>query len=365
MSLRKELQLSVLFIFGVFSFSCAPSQKIIMKEKLTEHSTEKNTENNHEKDTEHNAVPRPGIVTDRFSYGKAMGTVDILFVVDNTETAEQLGKTFQIAYDQLAASLGGNAARLLDYRVQIVITPTGEATKNVLSSADPSSAQSAEFFGKGGGLPLFNAKDSGFLRPFEATAKGLASKALEGRTSGPLYLVYLLGADSDGSDPGLTAELSKKITEARGLYQTHVFTLTRTTRTIGTDSFPFCNEFQTADKILASLHTVQWRSLTQFDLCDKNWGRFSDELFQSILTFKKKTLLSGVPYQPETMTVRGPARLFRYGDDYRFDSKTNEILFLKSGLVLEGDLLEVAYYLKPGEQVFQGSPTPAAPVPHP
>lgn len=344
--MKRFILYSSLVFLPLFLSDCGcipPQQKIYLKEKVIER----------------NAAPRPGIAVDRFAYGKATGPVDVLFVLDNTETADQAVAPFRHSYTQFLARMTGSEGRLMDYRVQVASTPDDRATKNFILPGTPAALHLSELFD--GDLekpPVFNGFYNGYVNPFSTTAAALSGKAFEGRPPGPLFLISLLGSDMDGSNVQETKERIQAALDARGAYQTHAWVLSRTSEFFGSGTFPHCDTFQTADQALAIFQSIQWGSYNHIDLCHKEWSSFEEDLFDSIVSFKKKLILTQRPFQPETMTVRGSSRLFRYMDDYQFDAETNEIQFLKDGVVQEGDLIEVAYYLKPNEQIFQGSPAP-------
>ncbi|MGZ3707937.1 MAG: hypothetical protein ACXWPM_03810 [Bdellovibrionota bacterium] len=340
------LRVSAALIGATLLSACAPPQQRIF---LKEH------------DTEHNAVPRPAARVDRFSFGRAMGTVDVAFVVDNTDFAEAGKEAFEKSYRSFLSGLTKPEQRLLNFRVQLVTTPGLAAPSDWAGTGVDATLQLQEFFtGKPDQTPpYFNLKDWGAPDPMASSARVIQSKAFEGRQSGPLYLVYFLGNDINPVDPGVDKGARDYISK-RGPFQTHLWALTRTSESIDKQrSFPFCNSFAPAPKAIAYLSSLQTRSLVQKDLCDRGWSGFSDDLLRSIVVFKKRLVLSQVPYQPETMALRnGAQHLYRYGEDYKIDLSTNEILFLKDPGLQEADLLEATYYLEPTEEVFSGSPNP-------
>ena len=339
---------------GLFlcSAGCSPTQEYIMKEKVT------------------NANPRAGIQDDRFAYGKAMGSVDVLFVVDNTDSGEAAIPAFQKSYADFAARFARPEARLLDYRLQVVTDPSGKSPGDFVSNTSPPSAQLAELFGAAdGSVPgLLNHSERGYLSPFTNAASGLLGKAFASHGAAPVFVVFVLGWDADPNGAIATdaAQFAGAVQASRGFYQTHLMTISRVsapgTRAAG--GFPHCDTFAPATQILSQLSALPWRSQTGLDLCDNGWTSYADTLFPAVVAFKKKIVLSHVPDFPETMVLRdGSHKLYRYGDDYRFDKQGNEIVFLRDPGLQEGDLFDVQYYLPKG--ATSGAPDEAPPGPIP
>lgn len=331
--------------------ACAPIQQYYMKEKQT------------------GAAPRPAIQVDRFAYGKAIGSVDVLFVVDNTESGEAAKEAFRQSYADFTARFKQPEARLLDYRLQVVTNPGNKSPGNWTSQSLSAASQLAELFdgGPDGAPPVLSHSESGFLTPLQAAVAGLSHKAFEGRASVPLFLVFLLGDDVDPSSSPETvaATFSEALKKTRGFYQTSAVFLSRTSNPSGS-SFPHCDTFYPAAKVLPTLRALPWRSQTQKDLCDSAWSSsLASSIFTSLIDFKKKLVLSRPPYQPETMLLRTANHLFRYGDDYRLDLQSNEIIFNHDPGLQEGDLIDASYYLTPNEELLSNGQTPFPPRPGP
>ncbi len=348
----KQLRTFSFVLLCAGGISCAPVQQYYMKEKVTVT----------------NAPPRPGIQVDRFAYGKAIGAVDVLFVVDNTESSEAALSAFQQSYIDFVSRFKRAEARLLDYRVQVVTTPDGKSPGNWTSQDKGPADQLAQLFDStpGGPPPLLSHGERGFLMPYHAAATGLMGEAFKGRVHTPTFIVFLLGADvPPGSSPEKDAAgFADAIRTSRGFYQTHVTTLSRTSGTTASrPQFPHCNSFDPAARTLPTLRQLPWKTQAYRDLCDPAWSNsYPSDLFASLIDFKKKLVLSHAPEQAETMMLRSANHLFRYGDDYRFDSQSNEIVFIRDPGLQEGDLLDASYYLKPPEEILSNGQTPPGPL---
>lgn len=345
----------------LFFFSCSPPQTIHLKERIIER----------------NAPPRPAIHVDRFLYGKITGPVDVLFVVDNTESIEAGISQFEKSYSNFIALWKTEDALSLNYRNQVATTPGGRAPKNFVANEAEVRLHLAELFdgpspGPETDIPFFTQRTDGDFRekgypdPIASTIAGLNHDAFKGRRWLPLFLVYILGHDIDHSIPeevlSKSIENAKKaLEESRGFFQTHVMALARISS--GGGGFPHCNEFSQTPRFLKLLSSFSWASFTKIDLCEKDWGNWEQQLFRTLLNFKTRLVLSQPPYEPTTMTLRSATHLYRYGDDYEVDAKTNEIRFKGEPGLAQGDLLEASYFLKPPPPEFSGSPTPGTPVP--
>lgn len=350
-----------LFSSVIVLFSCSPTQIINVKERVIER----------------NAPPRPAIHVDRFLYGKINGPVDVLFVVDNTESIEAGISQFEKSYLNFLALWKTEDARSLHYRNQVATTPRGRTPKNFLANELEVHLHLAELFdgyseGPENDIPFFTQRTDGDFRekgypdPIASTIAGLNHDAFKGRQRLPLFLVYILGHDIDPSIPKealskSVEEAKKALEESRGFFQTHVMALTRTSS--GGGSFPHCNEFSQTPRFLELLSSFPWASFTKVDLCEKDWSNWEQQLFLAVLNFKRRLVLSQPPHEPSTMTLRSATHLYRYGDDYEVDAKTNEISFKVDPDLAQGDLLEASYFLKPPPPEFSGSPTPGTTVP--
>ncbi len=354
------------FAAGVFLFSaCTPTQIINMKEKVIERS----------------APPRPGIQVDRFLYRQPMGSVDVLLVVDNTESFEAGISFFDTSYAQFVTRWSGPSARRLNWRLQVATTPRASMPKNFMANDLDSRLHLGELFDRFSEspeehIPYFTQRTGGDYRekgypdPFQSTAIGLSHEAFKGRDHNPLFLVFVLGHDVD---PALDDSALKKqvlgmnlgIETTRGLFQTHVLAVSRN----APGSVSHCQEFHAAKRFIDLLKLVRFASLTTANLCDPTWNRWEEKLFEAILALKQRLILSQRPFEPWTMTLRAGAHLYRYGDDYEVDLKTNEVVFKGAPASLaDGDLLEASYFLEPISPEFSGSPTPQgqpSPTPRP
>lgn len=342
MSFRAQLLLLTTWL-AACAGACSPVQQFYMKEKIIE------------------GAPRHGIVTNNFLNGRAMGPADSLFVVDNTETGEAAGEAFQRAYSDFIGRFNLPEARLLDLRAQVVTTPKSQTPGNWVATGASPAAQLAELFTSPD--RILNYAVTGNLNPLTATGSGLAHKAFENHGGAPLFLFFLMGADLDpDQDPATDAKyFVEQISKGRGFHQTHLVLLTRVTSPSAHASpFPRCGtSFFPAPRAVATFNAMPWRSLTQVDLCHPKWAdTFPAAAFTALLDHKKRFVLSHVPYQPSTMLLRSANRLFRYGDDYALDARTNEITFLRDPGLLDGDPLEARYYLPPTEEVLNNSPSP-------
>lgn len=349
--MRELLRTVILTTLSAQAMACSPVQQFFLKERQV------------------NAPARPAIQVDRFAYRKAMGAVDVLFVVDNTESGEAAKSAFRKSYTDFLAQFKKPEARLLDYRIQVVTNPGGSAPGNWISPGTSPDAQLAELFvGFGEGLePILSYTERGYLTPFQAAGKGLGHEAFSGRVYVPLFLVFLLGDDMDpaSSAENETQAFTDAIQKTRGFYQTSSSFLS----TIGPPSenrtpFPHCDTFFPAAKALQTLRSLPWCTQSLENLCDSGWSTsLANSTFKNLIEFKKKLVLSHVPFQPEAMLVRSANHLFRYGDDYRFDTKNNEIVFTHDPGLQEGDLLEASYYLVPNEELLSSGQTPFPPRP--
>lgn len=342
MSVGRTLLLLLACWLGVCAGACSPVQNFYMKEKVIE------------------GAPRHGIVTDNFVSGRAIGPADALFVVDNSETGEAAGEAFQRSYRDFIARFNQPEARLLDLRAQVVTTPESTTPTNWSASGASAAAQLAE---------LFTAPDRiltylkhGNLNPFRAAALGLTHKAFETHGSAPLFLFFIMGFDLDpNQDPARDAEVFTEVMKnGRGFHQSHLWLMTQTSSpSAHTSPFPHCGSFFPAPSAVAAFSAMPWSSRTQVDLCTPNWAdNYPAAAFAALVEYKKKFVLSRVPYQPSTMLLRSANRLFRYGDDYTVDAHTNEIKFLRDPALLDGDPLEARYYLPPQEELLNNSPSP-------
>jgi hypothetical protein len=369
------IRFTMLSFLAVAGAGCQPAQNFFMKEKITEK----------------NAAARPGIHVDRFVFGKPYGAVDILFVVDNTRTFDPGLEQFQASYRDLIERFKADEAHQLDYRIQTVTTPGHRTPKNFVSKDQGSDLHLKELFGKEGEkaesppiLALTSSREPGAMDPVGSTTAGLMHEGFQGRERTPIFIVYALGDDMSADAvasglavppvaPGLPGaagaaaassssasgiaqpEIQKQLDRNRGFYQTHRLTLTRKSNGGG---FKRCHHFIPADRALTFFQQFPFRSAQTLDLCDKDWESYPAKLFQSVIDFKKRLVLSREPKDPESMTLRAGAHLYRYGDEYRYDAETHEIVFLGDSGLQQGDLLEVSYFLEHKEEPLSGSPNP-------
>lgn len=338
----------LIWVLGVASafcnFGCSPGTRIFLKEKVIERS----------------AAPRPGIRVDRFLYGKPRGNVDILFVVDNTETLENAISNFYLEYNLLLEGLRQKPFSGIDFRSQVVATPSERMPKAFARSDESPRFHLNQVFGVRGSTlrPVIHARESGYVRPLEAAMSGLSSPAFQGRDGGPLFLVFILGSDVGPGEVGVAKETVDAFVKLRGAHQIHLLTVAKPLREMRTSDVN-CRQLQPPLRTLEQLASIPWRTSQIFNLCDSKWGGFSKILFETIAQFRTRLVLSQVPAEVESIVLRGSNRLYRYGEDYQFDPGGNEIIFTRPGLCEEGDLLEAAYFLEPREKVLDGSPTPS------
>lgn len=325
----------------------------------------------YKKETERNAPPRPGIHYDKFLYGKSYGPVDIMFVVDNTESFELGLGQFRKSYLHLLDLLISSEGRLVDFHIQAASSPMAKIPSAYMANGVERTALAELFDGMDPTalmVPIFTqrigaSREQGFPKPVEVLVKGLNDPAFKARDGAQLFTVFMLGHDlnPDTPDDALAAEyqgLEQILAQSHGLHRSFLFALSRTNLAPGTESFGHCKEFGPTDRFLRFAHSVRWMEKTSFDLCDAQWGRWEEKLFDNILRVKKTLALSFVPLEPETMTLRSGTHLFRYGDDYTVDRATNSIQFLVAPKLEEGDLLEAVYRKKPIDPEFSGIPTP-------
>jgi hypothetical protein len=124
--------------------------------------------------------------------------------------------------------------------------------------------------------------------------------------------------------------------------------------------FPQCELLQRAaverDRGLQGIKTIYQ------DLCDPDWPRNTrEELLHSIEMEKKRMVLTEVPWEPQTIAVRGAFQRLQYGRDYIYESTENEIILVNPGSFRAGDLLEVSYYTGKPPEELPGNPQPGAP----
>lgn len=318
---------------------------------------------------ERNAPPRPGIYTDRFLYGKPHGPVDVVFVADNSESFEVGLDDFRRHYENFLALWDRPVAHALDFRVQLATTPNGQMP-SAFASRDGREPHLRELFDADSGaeswMPgLFSHRrdrERGYLNPLESAQRVLKNKDFILRTSVPAFLVFIMGDDVDpaSAEETLVAEaerLKAFLEVTRGLDKVHVATLTRNPPDSSADS-PSCRKFRPSSRALRQISRIPWRSQLHYDLCTGNWATFEEKVFERALEFRTKLVLSVKPEQPETMSLRGASRLFRYGDDYTYDAAANEIVFRDGHGLLEGDLIEVSYFTTPVQPETGGNPTP-------
>lgn len=344
--MRKAAHLTAALCLFLTS-GCSPVQQFFFKEKQINH----------------NAPPSPAIHVDPFIYQQARGRVDILLVVDNTDTYEPMIPYFEESYRKLVAAFSSGAARMLDFRIQVVTTPIGRSPKNWFAPERPADPQIEELFiGTSETPKIFDHQERpGYLSPMTSTLAGLSSPALGGRDHVPLFILYFLGGDMGAGETGMgnSADFKAALDQGRGMYQVSSWFFTRSGTPVSSEpAFPFCENFQPAYEAQRVFGPVPWRSSRRLDLCDSKWPEYSTELLSSVIDFKKKMILSLSPYSPETMVLRSSTHMYRYGDEYVFDSATNEITFTRPGNLVEGDLLEVSYYLKPEKEILSGHPNP-------
>lgn len=323
----------------ILTSACTPSQNIIMKEKVVER----------------NAAPRPSLQVDHFLYGQAHGNVDVLFVVDNTESGEVFLESFKTSYVNFINLFPKDVSRNLNYRVQVVSTPNGRAPKNFASNENKPDLQLRELYGpplddSPKADPILQHQERGALTPVESTVSGFSNAAFAGHDGAATFIVYLLGYEAEIYS---TSGLEK----AKDFYQTHAFLIGRKSDDLS-PMYPHCDSLEKIEKTETAFRDMPWRTLTSMDLCDPNWVTFPDQLMKAIVEFKSKIILSHNPTEPETMFVKGPTRTYRYGEDYTFDMKNNEIVFVLERAPAIGDLLEVSYFLKSNDPTLGGSSTP-------
>ena len=346
---------------AVFALGCAPPQNFYFKEKLTDH---------------HTGDPRPGINTDRFTFNRPFGPVDVLFVVDNSDRLDYALQKFQASYARFLSlwTKPENASKVhaLDFHIQVVSSPTNRMPKNLVSASAPAAVQLAQLFGPPGSVPepIFvtdpNQRAPQGATPVSSTLFGLASDDLKDRSAVPLFLFYLMGQDLGEGETDLS-KFTNAVGTSRGFFQVHGAFLSRRSDP-SSGSFPSCFQFTPPTKALIGFSSVQWRASQFYDLCDPNWSAWEDDFFQKIIDFKTRQVLSKVPVQPELMTLRGASRLYRYGQDFHWEGSTNEIVFDVSSGLIDGDLIEVAYYTSLVSNPLPGNPTPETPgtgLPHP
>lgn len=335
--------MNLVLLLGLIA--CSPGQKFFFKEKIIETRSE----------------PKSGLHYDSFLYQTALGPVDILFVVDNTEFSEAYLADFQKGYIQFLNLFSKNEAHLLDYRVQVISTPKSSAPKNWISPELPHKPQLDELFF--GTLqtdnsflpPILNHRETGFPEPETSTIIGASHKAFVGHERAPLFVIYLM---SDEAKETLVGNLQPN---RRGDYQVHSWILSRTSTTTHPSSYPYCHTFRPAPKFIERMGKLSFASQRQVDLCDTNWPQFFGVLFEAVLNFKSLIILTNPPHEPATMLLRSPTHLYRFGEDFEFDPIKNEIRFLLPPALSKGDQLSLSYYLEPPQQTLPGVSNPHPP----
>lgn len=322
-----------------------------------------------ERTIERTPAPYSAIQVDRFLWNRSSGKADILLVVDNTSRFEPVLTQLKTQYLNLMKGLNADGLKLIDYRLQIVATPSHRSPENIIARNLDAKLHLAELFDEfvtdKEKVPIFSdtedRRDRGELDPLSSVALGLAHKEFQGRGRTPLFIQFILGDDAGVSSmqDNMLSTLSQRLEEDRGFYQTYSSLITKGTEIKG-DSLRYCQrDFPArATRFFSFLNRFPWKEFQELDLCDPEWSQWDRKLIQSILDRSKRIVLSTEPYLPELMVVRGASRLFQFGQDYQWDAKTMEVAF-KEGLSLtEGELIEVSYFVKPNENILSGNPVP-------
>jgi len=164
--------------------------------------------------------PPPGITVDRFTYRQPFGNIDILFVVDNTESLQTSMARFEKAYRKLLTLWDGPDTRNLSYVLQVATTPDANTASNFGSRERDIQLNLTELFGCATAKCLLGSSERRYMDPVFSTGIGLASNAFSGRSHSPLFVVYLLGADVDpATQSAAIPGLQGKLQTDRGFYQ--------------------------------------------------------------------------------------------------------------------------------------------------
>ena len=346
MALRRSFRRLALAFVAVPAFlmvsACSPPQTIFMKE------------------VERRGPLPPAIHVDRFQFHKPKGPVDVLFVVDGTSAFERVTDSFLEQYEAFTRQVDADGKvdgqlGSVDYRIKFV-TASGLASSVF---AHPKEAidlhiASVKF--------LLSLEDQRPIHPLVEAQQRLGQEPFVGRESVPVFVMFVLGQDSHE----LPAGFQEAVEGTRGFYKSHVFALTR--KSAGkSEAGRICIDGQpypeTAHGFLGVLGNFKWRSRESFDLCSKDGGGWPKALIERIKEFRSRLILTHSPFDPSTMQMRAGNHAFRYGDDYHYDPDTHEIVFDRDANLVNGELLELSYYLEPRPEILSGNPNPAIPVP--
>jgi hypothetical protein len=323
-----------------------------------------------ERIVERNAPARRAEHVDRFQMGVATGTVDVLFVVDNTRWMDG-GLTpmpgtgvskFQETYTRFVSSLSADPrTRQIDYRVQVVTTPQSRFPYNDAKRGKEHQSQFNELFsgGRNSLLSPERSPERGALSPFASTLTGLNTAPFVGRSFQPIYIVYVIGGDATTlstleTDGAARAALLASYTQLRHFETSRTWVLSKQ----GNGRFPHCSDFYTAPVFERALSGLPWRSRGASNLCDADWNNWNTALLRSIVDTKSRLILTHPAFEPETMTVYAAGQLLRPTDHFTFDAQQNEIKILPIAGVRPGDLVTVNYFREPVTPETSGETTP-------
>jgi len=369
-----------LVLGGVFLAACGP-KFFVLPAKHTHSDSSQNTTV---------LPPAPlAIHRDQFVHQKPSGPVDVVFVVDHTSMARlnipnyneyvdysyqsfTLKSWFHREYNRFTAKLVGEPPivdypRELNFRVGVVTTPGKRVVSPVLENRLDRLTRLAQLKLQDSAVRRL-VNESGPLLPFSSTQAALSSSSFAERSHVPLFVVYLLAADSpmqESSEQG--AELIQVLDTAhRERFQTHVVVVSKT----AVSQYQHDCRFSYPERTLSQLQALDGQrfSLTSVDLCDlrtaeATWPErnFAGFLYDKITMFtggaaNPKYTLSQIPKLPELMQVKGVNHRFQYGgnEGFTYDPGSNSIQFGPGAALHPGDLIEVMYYLTSPENALPG-----------
>lgn len=319
---------------------------------------------------------------DRFVHQTPSGPVDVLFVLDTTETGFVLPNLYRQLVEEVIAILRSDDFRLVRYRLQVVSNPGRRTPDTVFDSAAPSCFLNSLFGGTAGELAgcrldgeriIVNPRrmDFGVLDSLAAAGDAMRTFSVPDQGVPPILVVFVQGADTDSND--LEARFKDLDIRMAGYPEARRFF-----RVIakGRDSSA-CNNALGNMLLEAPLLTQQLSrgigSPNRFgsdDLCqamrvsvrkvELNTRSLSDEIGRKLNEITTELWLTKTAFQPESMVLSSFNTRFRYGEDFQYDATAGRIRWLKPPSIRAGDLLEAVYFSSPPNDDLAGTPVPSA-----
>jgi len=317
---------------------------------------------------------------DEFVYQEPSVPVDLVFVVDTTATGYVIEGLYNQVITKITEQLRSDRFRRVDYRFQVVSTPTHQAASVNFDRSSPAcffvslfggSAESLRECGVQSQMIQPRRPDRGVIRSLRAASAGVSRFVNREAGPSPVYIVFLQGSDSDRSTfAGDAADLA--LAMAHYPAPKRFFKLVRKARNSVACENPL-------GRMLAETPTLDTFSgyvespshFSDFDLCrtmtvgGRNGGSVSvdastlaAEISQSLAEISSEFWLSKKPYQPEAMTVSSLNTLFRYGDDFTYDAASGRIVFSRTSSLRRGDQIDATYYTSPPSDEIWGTPPP-------